>query len=634
LKKRPPFGPAEIAELKLALKEKRKPSMCLGCPRLDKTDNLYPDSFVWGRGVATATIEWLGRDPGIDEVAIGMSFCGGSGRVQAKLAFEAGLPFSTKYTPPESYITNVVKCNYSRKGSNNIAPLAKEIEFCSQYRDYENTYIRPNIRIVLGNEALKSELGGKVKISDWRGSLFESQRDGVKCLASFHPAFLMRGKQDFIWVVIQDLELAKKESLRPEMPLLKDSYVVNANPFDLSYQLESEVIVADLETTGLNVRKDKIRLVGVSPNDRNSKVYEWTPEISDLFANFISDSKKLFINHNINNFDLPLIENHTGVLARCQVHDTMVMSNLAHSDLSNSLAFNSSLYTDRPFWKHLSEVNEQWYCAEDVANTSDVYKGLKVELKEQGTWDYFLNRSCKLAEVTREMNRLGINLDHPLMHAKRLEIIHAEFGLVERLRAEIGDPEFNFKSPKQMMDLLYNKLKLPKQYHEKTKKLTSDETALNFLSKIVEDNPIFDLALELRGGAKLASTYLSISDERCYPDLASHKTATGRYSAPLILLVPEGVARQIYIPDNKDMEFYYADWKQIEFIIYSIITGQTDMLEAAEAGHDVHEWTGSELDLSRGEGKTLNYGLIFGQGYRSLAKKHGGGEKKMEGFHS
>ncbi len=169
------FSAEQLIELRVSIREGTKPSMCKGCPRYENKNQLYPDNFVWGRGSPDATIEYLGRDPGVDEVRSNKCFIGGAGRVQAKLCISAGLHFSTQTTPEGVYITNVCKCNHSTKGRNNLPPSKAEVEFCQQYRDFEGTYIHPNVWIVLGNEALLSELGN-TGITEWRGSLFKSKR--------------------------------------------------------------------------------------------------------------------------------------------------------------------------------------------------------------------------------------------------------------------------------------------------------------------------------------------------------------------------------------------------------------------------------------------------------------------------
>jgi len=635
------FSTSQLIELRAAIRSGVKPSMCKGCPRYENKDQLYPDNFVWGRGSPDATIEYLGRDPGVDEVRNLKCFVGGAGRVQAKLSISAGLHFSTKTTPEGVYITNVCKCNHSRKGRNNIPPTKEEMSHCSQYRDFEGTYIKPNIRIVLGNEALLAE-SGNTGIKQWRGSLFKSKRDGMKCLATYHPAFLMRGQQDYAWVVVEDLKKAKDESFTNGFVELTDNYNLHGGYLDLHRQMNSRIIICDLETTGLDMHGgDDIKIAGVSSDRRNVIVYDWDVPLETAFKGYLEDPRNLFINHNAYMFDLPMIEHHAKCVTKCTVYDTMIMSNLAHSDLSASLAFNSSIYTNRPYWKHTSRDDLRKYNAEDVANTTEVYSGLKAELESQEMWDYYLKRTVPLTATLMDMNRRGIRLDFDRMLLFRGALQKALDNLEDKVKKVIADPYFMFSSPKQVCDLLYKKLGLPIQYHPDTHKPTSNVEAMENLA-LHSDNPIFKAICTLRTLQKQKSTYMSHPGPIHYPQVNCHTTGTGRLAAPIVLVCPSGMARSIFLPDNDEMELYYADWRQIEFVTYAIVAGQTDLLEALEHGFDVHSWTASEALFStpyaevspsqRHTAKFVNYGLLYGRGKRSLARAHGGTEATWQGY--
>lgn len=635
------FSADQLIELRASVRSGTKPSMCKGCPRYENKSQLYPDNFVWGRGSPDATIEYLGRDPGVDEVRSLKCFVGGAGRVQAKLSISAGMHFSTKSNPEGVYITNVVKCNYSVRGKNNIPPSKEEIKYCSQYRDFEGTYIKPNIRIVLGNEALFSE-SGNTGIEKWRGSLFKSKRDGVKCLATCHPAWLMRGKQDYAWVLVEDLRKARAESYTKGFVEPTDNYNLNGDGLSLYNQMDSRTLYADLETTGLDTHgEDDIKIVGISVDRRNVVVYTWDTDIGLALKGFIEDPENTFINHNAYLFDLPMIEHHAKCVTKCTVYDTMIMSNLAHSDLSASLAFNSSIYTNRPYWKHTSRSDLRKYNAEDVANTTEVFTGLKRELVSQDMWDYYLKRTVPLTHTLMDMNRRGIRLDFDRMLLYRQALQKALDKLEDQVKDKLGDPYFMFSSPKQVADLLYNKLGLPTQFHPVTNKPTTNVEAMENLA-LHSDNPIFKAILTLRTLQKQKSTYMSHPGPIHYPELNCHTTGTGRLAAPIVLVCPQGMARSIFLPDNDEMELYYADWRQIEFVTYAIVAGQTDLLEALEHGFDVHSWTASEAlfsvpydqvtKIQRHTSKFVNYGLLFGRGARSLSRSHGGTEAIWKGY--
>jgi len=115
----------------------------------------------------------------------------------------------------------------------------------------------------------------------------------------------MRGKQDYAWVVIEDLKKARDESFTNGYVELTNNYILENNTYeDLQNQCQRP-IVCDLETTGLDVHGgDDIKIAGVSSDRRNVRVYIWTPDVSAILGSFLSNPDNLFINHNAYLFDV------------------------------------------------------------------------------------------------------------------------------------------------------------------------------------------------------------------------------------------------------------------------------------------------------------------------------------------
>jgi len=201
------------------------------------------------------------------------------------------------------------------------------------------------------------------------------------------------------------------------------------------------------------------------------------------------------------------------------------------------------------------------------------------------------------------------------------------------LQEMVRDPAFNWRSPKQLGVLLYEKLKLPKLYNKRKESPTTDEDALKEL-KDLTGNKIVDVLLTLRKLSKLASTYFSLEetyDGRIHSEFLVHITPTGRLASrnPNLQNVPKGPARAIYLPDEGYV-FVHADYNQIELRIAARLAGEQRLLEAFEKGEDIHRRTAALVyhvsvpevtEQQRFKAKMIVYGLGYGRGAPSIAKE-------------
>jgi DNA polymerase-1 len=215
--------------------------------------------------------------------------------------------------------------------------------------------------------------------------------------------------------------------------------------------------------------------------------------------------------------------------------------------------------------------------------------------------------------------------------------------------------ELNVNSPKQMKAFLYDDLKLPPVISRKTGKITTDEAALNKLSKAYP-NPIFDSVIHIRGQRKLLSTYLEASTDpdgrfRCRYILFG--TETGRLASKLswtdtggnLQNVPKGIAREIFIPDEGKM-FMSADLSQAELRVVAYLADERQFIKVFESGGDVHRMVASYMfdkpedkitHKERELGKRIVHASNYSMGAGKLAELTGmsysKAEEKMNLYH-
>ena len=137
-------------------------------------------NIVFGVGNKNADIMFIGEGPGADEDRLGEPFVGRAGKLMNMAFGIVGIKRE------EVYIANIVKC----RPPNNRNPEYEEADACKEYLESQINLVKPEIIILLGSVALKNILGKEYGITSSRGKWFE--KDGIKCLPTFHPAALLR----------------------------------------------------------------------------------------------------------------------------------------------------------------------------------------------------------------------------------------------------------------------------------------------------------------------------------------------------------------------------------------------------------------------------------------------------------
>lgn len=253
---------------------------------------------------------------------------------------------------------------------------------------------------------------------------------------------------------------------------------------------------------------------------------------------------------------------------------------------------------------------------------------LQDKLQEQKMWNLFTEIEMPLTTVLYDMERYGIKAKEELLKEYSTELGDKINDLESDIYKDAGC-EFNINSPKQLGEILFEKLGLPGG--KKTK--TGYSTAADVLEKLAVEHSIVANILEYRGLAKLKSTYADGlveyigEDNRIHSTFNQTITATGRISStePNLQNIPMRTEmgrrmRKVFIPEDGYV-FMDADYSQIELRILAHIANDKQLIEAYQMDEDIHRITASKVfhtpfeevtDLQRRNAKAVNFGIVYG----------------------
>ncbi len=420
---------------------------------------------------------------------------------------------------------------------------------------------------------------------------------------------------------------------------------------------EKEIVI-DTETTSLT--SVDTELVGIGLCSKAGEAYY----VSAALASASHSLKKLLVDekikktgHNIK-FDLEALKSNTCNLAPLYF-DTMIASYLLNAGTRQhnleALAFNELGYQMQPIEELIGKGKTQitmdkvdpakvsWYCCEDVDMTLRLKELFAPKLKEEGLEKVFNEIEIPLIEVLANMEQNGIKVD-----AKFLNRLSAEAEIdIKELESEIyklSGEEFNINSPKQMKEVLFEKMGLLPVMNKKNKSGLS--TAADELEKMLGQHPVIAKIMQYRELSKLQSTYLL-----ALPELVNKKTgrihtsynqtiaATGRLSSvdPNLQNIPvkgEGMGskvRQAFVAE-KGYKLLSIDYSQIELRVAAHLAKDKKMMEVFKKGEDIHSQTAMEIfgvpadkitkDMRR-DAKTINFGILYGLSSFGLSSRIG-----------
>ena len=268
------------------------------------------------------------------------------------------------------------------------------------------------------------------------------------------------------------------------------------------------------------------------------------------------------------------------------------------------------------------------YFAQEAFTLYQAEPVLEESLKQNGMDKLFRELEMPLSYVLYDMEKEGV-----LVKPEELRLYgEALTGRITELENSIHEragENFNINSPKQLGEILFEKLELPGG--KKTK--TGYSTAADVLEKLAPDYPIVSEILEYRGLVKLKSTYADGlaayigEDSRIHTNFNQTITATGRLSStePNLQNIPMRMElgrriRKVFVPATGCV-FMDADYSQIELRILAHMSGDKQLIEAYQMDEDIHRITASKVfhtplnevtDLQRRNAKAVNFGIVYG----------------------
>jgi len=445
---------------------------------------------------------------------------------------------------------------------------------------------------------------------------------------------------------------------------LNCNYQLVDNEEKLSQLLQNivtqSVLSLDTETTST----DPIRaeLVGMSFSyAENQAFYVPVPadrseaqKIVDLFRPVFENREIMKVGQNIK-YDMLVLANY-GVQLQGPLFDTMVAHYVLQPELRHNMDYLAEIYLNyqtihieeligpkgknQGNMRDLPPASVYEYACEDADVTLKLKNKLEKELDENNVRKLFEEIEMPLIPVLAYMERNGVRID-----TEALKETSRHFTLrmkqIEEEVYQLAGTEFNIASPKQVGEVLFDRLKIV----EKAKKTKTGQyvTSEEVLESLRGKHEVVGKILEHRGLKKLLGTYIDALPQLINPETGrihtsfnQTVTATGRLSSsnPNLQNIPirneDGKEiRKAFIPDDGCI-FFSADYSQIELRIMAHLSGDPHMIEAFQKGQDIHAATASKIYKvpleevtreQRSKAKTANFGIIYGISVFGLAER-------------
>ena len=396
-----------------------------------------------------------------------------------------------------------------------------------------------------------------------------------------------------------------------------------------------------LDVSDSNYHKGNI--IGVSIYDGDKGYYissEVMGDFSYVKGNvFTYDAKKCYVS---------LVNSNKSVPNMC--FDVMIACYLLNYNVKDDIAsVANSFGCDIPFYDKKEDISEDERMARSVRKAKfiyDVRDGLISDMKHEGVLDLFNDIEMPLSGVLARMEIEGICCDTSILDEMGIEI-QKKIDEVSKEIYKISGVEFNISSPKQLGEVLFEKMGIvyPKK---KRGNYSTDEATL---SKIKE--PIVSYILTYRMLTKLYSTYIEglkasvMDDGRIHTIYTQTLTRTGRLSSiePNLQNIPARseygrLIRKCFVP-SLDSVLMSSDYSQIELRIFAALADVKEMIQAFRDGVDIHRKTASDVNhvsldevtpLMRRNAKAVNFGIIYGISSYGLAEDLGISPKEAKKF--
>ncbi len=417
--------------------------------------------------------------------------------------------------------------------------------------------------------------------------------------------------------------------------------------------LNQNSVCFDTETTGLDALNAE--LVGIAFSFEKGKgFYVPFPENQEEAQTLIENFRPFFENETIEKigqnlkYDLKILSRYN-IQVKGKLFDTMIAHYLINPDMRHNMDILSETYLkyapksiesligkkgkNQLSMRTVPLEDAKEYAVEDADITFQLKEHFQPILEKVGTKKLFDEIEIPLVQVLADMETEGINLDVAFLKNMSVEM-QKDIDTFEEQIYETAGEKFNLASPKQLGEVLFDKMKIggAKQKKTKTGQYATGEEVLSFLA---DEHQIVRDILEWRQMVKLQSTYIDALpnqvDEktgRVHTDYMQTVAATGRLSStnPNLQNIPirteKGrLIRKAFIARDANYTLLAADYSQIELRIIAAISGEENMIKAFQNHEDIHRSTAAKVfnvpleevtKEQRSQAKTVNFGIIYG----------------------
>ncbi len=424
---------------------------------------------------------------------------------------------------------------------------------------------------------------------------------------------------------------------------------------------KQKVFCYDTETTGIDA--NLAELVGLAFSVKPAEAFyvpipadqKEAQKIVDEFKEVLENEKIEKIGQNIKYDNLMM--KWYGVEVKGLFFDTMIAHYLCEPDLRHKLDYLAESYLkykmvpiemligkrgkNQMSMRDVPIEKAAEYAAEDADITLQLKAPLLEMLKEIGTEKLYNELEIPLISVLTDMEYEGVRINPDFLN-KYSKVLEKQINEKERGIHKEAGVAFNIASPKQVGEVLFEKMKIPYRW----KKTSSGQFSTNEekLSELALSYPFVQEILDYRKLAKLKSTYVDTlpllvnpKTGRVHSSFNQARAATGRLSSenPNLQNIPirDEAGREIrkaFEPRDSNHILLAADYSQIELRLIAEISGDEAMLESFQAGHDIHTATaakvfGKKLEEvtadERRNAKTVNFSIIYGAGASNLSRQ-------------
>ncbi len=621
--------------------------------------------IVYGFGPTPTDLMIVGSCPSELDENRGLPFSSSAGALLNEAFERGGIPLS------KIYRTNLIKCKPVdiKKIYKYREPSEKEIKACEVSLQGEIFKVKPKFIMTLGASAFKY-FTKQANLMRYHGSHLPSEKYGCEVFACYHPEHVLSQKggesRDKFFADVKTFCNLVTNKVSDHNYVIVDSMPSAENVF--TRLKEIDVIAVDIETTGLDFINDKILGISFSWKEYTgvyipllglNGIEIWKPEEKQFIINILSSilKDKRCILHNAK-FDLKFL----ALLGINITHfyDTMIAYYLLDENATHGLKdivrrnFHDISNYETKLLPHLKNKGDSYsiiptevlgqYAVADADSTFRLFNVSKTKLEHENFAWLYENLMIPLSRILQQVETIGVKVNVSYMEelGKKWEIEREQIS--KALNTITGG--INLNSPKQLDHYLFTTLKLKPVKKTKSGAHSTDAATLEVLAS---QHPMPSMLLKFKKLDKLISTYINgmtpLIDKigRIHTNFNLTGTVTGRLSSsnPNLQNIPrQEETRKIFIP-QEGCKFITCDYSQIELRIFACYTKDPDLVESFRREEDIHARVASEvLEIpleqvskeQRTMAKSINFGLIYGRGAKSVAAQIGRTEEEAETF--